>query len=180
MANIILMAVYFMIPAYLANMAPVFSRRILRSLAIPIDKGKKLGGKPIFGSHKTVRGFLVAVIYSVALTYLQALLYPLAGFQALSIVHYPSVWLSLGLLLGVGAIGGDLVKSFAKRRIGIKPGKTFIPFDQLDFVIGSLLLASLVVEFTLPLVFTILTVSFFGHLAVNYIGYLLKVRDQKW
>jgi hypothetical protein len=32
----------------------------------------------------------------------------------------------------------DSVKSFVKRRVGIAPGAPWIPFDQLDFVIGAL------------------------------------------
>lgn len=46
-------------------------------------------------------------------------------------------WL-VGLALGLGAVIGDHTKSFLKRRIGIPPGGPWWPYDQLDFVAGSL------------------------------------------
>ena len=49
-------------------------------------------------------------------------------------------WFFIGLLLGSGALIGDAVKSFFKRKEGIKPGNRFIPWDQLDYSIGSLVL----------------------------------------
>jgi CDP-2,3-bis-(O-geranylgeranyl)-sn-glycerol synthase len=37
-------------------------------------------------------------------------------------------------------MAGDAVKSFLKRRAGIRPGRPWIPFDQIDFVVGELVL----------------------------------------
>jgi CDP-diglyceride synthetase len=39
---------------------------------------------------------------------------------------------------------GDAVKSFFKRRLGITPGKSWFPFDQLDFVLGAILFVSII------------------------------------
>jgi CDP-2,3-bis-(O-geranylgeranyl)-sn-glycerol synthase len=46
--------------------------------------------------------------------------------------------------LSVGAIVGDAAGSFLKRRIGVKRGQ-FLPIvDQLDFLIGAILITSLI------------------------------------
>src|SRR4051812_27852644 len=48
----------------------------------------------------------------------------------------------LGAWIGLGALSGDLVKSFAKRRRGILPGQAWIPFDQIDWLLGALAFAA--------------------------------------
>ena len=51
-------ALLFIFPAYCANAAPV-----IFGGGFPIDGGKTfLDGKPIFGSHKTFRGFLSGLV----------------------------------------------------------------------------------------------------------------------
>lgn len=48
---------FFIFPAYVANAMPV-----VLGGGTPIDLGRKLSdGKPIFGSHKTIRGFIAGV-----------------------------------------------------------------------------------------------------------------------
>jgi hypothetical protein len=58
----IISCLYFFLPAYFANMTPPIAKRlgIFKSLAKPIDFDKKFFGKPIFGSHKTWRGAILA------------------------------------------------------------------------------------------------------------------------
>jgi CDP-2,3-bis-(O-geranylgeranyl)-sn-glycerol synthase len=43
-------------------MSPVLVRRRFSVLAIPIDGGRTLGGKRIFGDHKTWRGLLAGIV----------------------------------------------------------------------------------------------------------------------
>lgn len=45
----------------------------------------------------------------------------------------------LGAWLGLGALFGDIVKSFFKRRLGIKPGTMFQPWDGIDYMIGAII-----------------------------------------
>lgn len=56
----LLKCLYFMLPAYFANMTPVFAQKldILKFLAKPIDNGRTTEGRAIFGAHKTWRGFI--------------------------------------------------------------------------------------------------------------------------
>jgi CDP-2,3-bis-(O-geranylgeranyl)-sn-glycerol synthase len=37
-------------------------------------------------------------------------------------------------------MSGDALKSLVKRRVGIAPGAPWIPWDQLDFALGALVL----------------------------------------
>lgn len=124
-------------PAMAANMAPVFARKynIFPRLNKPIDFGFYWRGERLFGAHKTIRGFIVGAIsgaiVGVAL-YLVVDTHPYDYFSR-AVVY--------GAVVGFGALAGDSVKSFFKRRFGIKPGTLWVPFDQIDFAIGATLAA---------------------------------------
>ncbi len=162
----VLQLLYFMAPAYVANMAPPFVR-YWKGWNRPISR-RWLGG------HKTVLGFAAGVLAAVFVTFLQSRL----GRDG-AIVAYDG-WLDLGARMGVGAMLGDTVKSFFKRRRGVAPGGTWIPFDQLDFVLGALLLVWGRAALGWTDVAIVLALSFAGHILVNHLGYWLGVRDAKW
>jgi CDP-2,3-bis-(O-geranylgeranyl)-sn-glycerol synthase len=183
-----LKSIYFIVPAYFANMAPVLAQKIklFENLNKPIDSGIELSDKqPLFGKNKTYRGFAVAIIAGLIGAYLQMWLYNYSFFKSVSLgIDYsnPLNPLFLGILLGVGALVGDLVKSFFKRRIAIKSGKSFVPWDQIDFVLGSYL-------FVMPiyysyinwlLILSSLIMSFFFHIIVNHAAFYLGIRKEKW
>ena len=176
---LLLSCFYFMIPAYFSNMAPVISKKIFKSLAIPIDFNKKIGNKPIFGKNKTFRGLIFGVLFAVIIAYLQFILYSNNIFVNISVVDY-SNWFLIGFILGFGAIFGDLAKSFFKRRLGLKPGAKFIPFDQTDFVIGALVFTMPIFNLTLKIFITSLLLSFILHIIVNHIAFHMKIRNEKW
>jgi CDP-2,3-bis-(O-geranylgeranyl)-sn-glycerol synthase len=77
-------------------------------------------------------------------------------------------------------MAGDSVKSFVKRRIGIAPGKPWIPWDQLDFVLGALALVGGLVRLSRADLFVILLVSLAGHMAVTRVAYWIGFREAKW
>jgi CDP-2,3-bis-(O-geranylgeranyl)-sn-glycerol synthase len=166
MALRVLELLYFMAPAYVANMAPPFVR-YWRGWNRPISRRW-------LGSHKTVVGFAAGVLAAVLVTFLQARL----GWSRAIVAH--DGWLDLGVRMGVGAMLGDSVKSFFKRRRGVAPGRAWIPFDQLDFVLGALLLVWRRVSLGWTDVALVLALSFAGHILVNHIGYGLGVRDSRW
>ena len=82
--------------------------------------------------------------------------------------------------MGFGALTGDVIKSFFKRRAGIAPGKKFIPFDQTDFVIGALLFITPIFDLTLKIFAVALILSFVLDILVNHIAFYLKIRNEKW
>ena len=86
----------------------------------------------------------------------------------------------LGLLLSSGALVGDMVESFFKRRANVKPGKPFIPWDQLDYVVGALLFVYFIYPLTIAKIIIILLISVFGHILFSHLGYYLKLKKVKW
>ncbi len=174
----ILKCLYLMLPAYFANMAPVMVKKI-NFLYYPIDFSKKLGSSPLFGKNKTFRGLFFGVLSAVIIAYIQFLLYKAGYFRELLFTDYKN-WLSLGFLMGLGALAGDLAKSFFKRRLGIKPGARFVPFDQTDFVVGALLFIMPVFAVTLKLFLVSLLLSIALHIIVNHAAFYLKIRNEKW
>ena len=174
----ILKCFYLMLPAYFANMAPVIAKKI-DFLKFPIDFNKQLAKKPIFGKNKTFRGFFFGVIFSMAISGLQFLLYNLGTFRNISFFDYQN-WILFGFLMGFGALTGDLVKSFFKRRLDIEPGYRFIPFDQIDFVVGALVFITPIFDLTLKIFLISLILSFILHIIVNHLAFYFKIRNEKW
>ena len=110
---------------------------------------------------------------------MQFVLYNSGKLAAIAVVDYTK-WLLLGLLMGSGALIGDAVKSFFKRRLGIAPGAKFIPFDQTDFAIGALAFTMLFFGISWKLFFASILLSFLLHIITNHIAFWLKMRDEKW
>jgi len=183
-AYYILQLIYLMLPGIFANMMPIFAAKlnILKSFAIPVDFNKKwFDNKPVLGSHKTFRGFVTGIIISIVIVYLQVKLDSFEFFQKLSIIPYNQYsFFTLGFLLGFGVLFGDSVKSFFKRRLDIKPGKPFIPFDQIDSVLGAILFVSIIYIPTIKLVISLIVLSILTHFTVRTIGYYLSINKERW
>lgn len=191
----LLTALWLMLPAYLGNMMPVFMGG-----GAPIDGGRMWrDGKPILGPGKTWRGLLVGPLISAVLCgFLVWLVLDTGwgGVQPWSTWGPAPAWFVMVYLMGVGALVGDAVKSFFKRRTGRERGASWPIFDQLDFVVGALLFAALagfllatlgitdhnvfLSDFTWPRVLVIVLLTPGLHLLVNVIGYWLKLKDVPW
>src|SRR3989338_10836708 len=169
--ELILKSLYFFLPAYVANMAPILLRWI--------PFANRPVSKRLFGENKTWRGLLVGTLAGGLIFALQKWAHQ-QGFQELALIDYNDFSLLLGFLLGLGALLGDLVKSYYKRKAEIAPGRPWIPFDQIDFVIGALVVGFLVYVPPIEVVLVLLVVSPVLHLLVNYIGYLLGINKKKW
>jgi CDP-2,3-bis-(O-geranylgeranyl)-sn-glycerol synthase len=89
-------------------------------------------------------------------------------------------WFATGLRLGFGAMAGDAAKSFFKRRLAIEPGRPWVPFDQLDFAVGALVLVGPAAGLGGSDIVVILLVTLAGDIAVNRIAYRLGVRETPW
>ena len=125
------------------------------------------------GDHKSVVGSCSGLIVALAVTFLQSEL----DWRG-SLLPY-SRWPVLGLAFGFGAMAGDSLKSLVKRWRGIPPGTSWIPMDQLDFVVGALVLVSPWTSLEWPDVAWILAISFVGDVAINHLAYWLGIRDTK-
>ncbi|MEM3041559.1 MAG: CDP-2,3-bis-(O-geranylgeranyl)-sn-glycerol synthase [Nitrososphaerota archaeon] len=161
-------ALYYIFPAYCANGAPV-----LFGGGQPIDGGRNFfDGRPIFGSHKTYRGFASGIVVGTIVGWAQEYLAPNAGL--------PKGNVMLGFVLSLGALIGDLIGSFIKRRLNLKPGAPLPVLDQIDFVLVALLLGSLVKPPTLGDTIIILSLTVPIHLLVNVAAYLLRLKKDPW
>ena len=158
--------VYLMAPAYLANMTPPFVR-FWPGWNRPISERW-------LGSHKTVVGGVAGVVTALLVAFVQARV-AWAG----SLVDYAH-WPLIGALLGVGAIGGDAAKSFLKRRRGIPAGARWIPADQLDFVVGALVLIQAIARLSWADIALTCAFTFVGDIVVNQVAFRLGVRDTAW
>jgi len=183
MIYVIFQTFYLLLPAYLANMAPVIFGKLkcLRFSAKPIDGGQKLGQDFIFGSSKTWRGLITAVIFGMLAAGVQAILYSnYYFFYKLSFIDYRSDWLWFGALAGLGAILGDLIKSFFKRRVGIHSGGVWLVFDQLDFIVGFFIAVWIFFKPSLIIVIIACLMTLVLHPLTNIIAYLLKFKKVWW
>jgi len=169
-------ALFFIFPAYVANAVPV-----IVGGGMAIDAGRKMpDGKPIFGSHKTVRGFAVGIIAGTLTGVAQNAVLQLGALS--DFVHqFPfqfSIW--LGFAISLGALTGDLTHSFVKRRIGIIEGAPLPVADQLDFVVGAVLFSFLVSPPPLLTILVIFVITVPLHLLTNFLAYVAGVKKTPW
>lgn len=172
-----LAVLYFFVPAYLANMAPVLVRRVLPSLAVPLDGGATLRGRRVLGDHKTWRGLLAGVLAGTLAWELQVVIYDAGFLRGLAILDYATAGLAPGVLLGFGALAGDAVKSFVKRQLDIAPGESWVGPDQLDFMVGAFACVALVHVPPLTPMLAGLPIVFVGDMAVSAIGFSIGLKD---
>ncbi|MGC8586740.1 MAG: CDP-2,3-bis-(O-geranylgeranyl)-sn-glycerol synthase [Candidatus Micrarchaeia archaeon] len=114
--------IIYILPAYVANGAPV-----IFGGGRPIDFNKKLFGKRIFGSHKTIRGLVAGIASGIIVAAAESVFLP--------------YMLEIGLLLAIGTHVGDLLNSFIKRQAGMKPGVGVPLLDQYMFFVVAVLFA---------------------------------------
>lgn len=158
-------AIWFILPAYVANATPV-----VLGGGRPIDGGRQfIDGRPIFGPGKTWRGLIAGVIAGVAVGLIQGLV------MARLFFHF-----MLSFSLAFGALLGDLLGSFIKRRLNIPRGGIAPGLDQLDFVLVAMLLASPIYLPGWREIVTIIVITPALHLATNFIGYKLGLKDRPY
>ncbi len=166
-------AFWFFLPAGVANMAPVIASQIpgLNRWQTPIDLGYSWRGKRIFGDSKTWRGLVVGVIFALLVGLFQY------RFIASSAESTGFILIATGAM-GLGALLGDAVESFFKRRLGKNSGESWFPFDQTDYIFGGLMLVYPFVRFSVTQALMILIIYFLLHMITTYIGYALRIRDK--
>lgn len=178
----ILFALWFFLPAGIANGVPVIAKKTpwLRDIKTPMDFGKHWRGKRIFGNNKTWRGLLIGIVVSIVVVWLQQVIYQNWSFvRDFSLIDYTTInAFVVGSLFALGALLGDACESFIKRQLNVPAGESWFPFDQLDYVIGGLLLVSLVVSLSLKNYLVITLVWFSMHIIFAYLFYLLGFKDK--
>ena len=167
---------YMALPVMMAAAVHIVVIRydLLRRLKVPIDLGWTFRGRQVFGNNKTWRGALVMIAGSSAAMALQQRL----RLPSLELFDYGLVNAGLcGALLGLGFVLGELPNSFLKRRCGIAPGNQAegakylfcTLLDQLDSVVGCLLMLALVWLPSWEVVVMALVLCSLVHVAFNLV-----------
>lgn len=172
--EVLLSALWLMVPAYVANpMAVVFGG------GKPIDFGKNFfDGRRVLGDGKTYNGLVGGVACGVFIGFVQmnAPVSHYLGEHTLSVVY----------ALSIGALLGDLVESFVKRRLGFRRGAKFPVADQLDFVVGAFMLTYLLepvwftAHFTSVKLVMVIVATPLLHRLTNIVGYRIKLKKEPW
>lgn len=192
----VLEGLWLFLPAYVANMSPVFAAKLLPRWNAPIDGGRLArDGKRVLGPGKTWRGLaggaVAGAVVAVVLSLTAAGVFAEDDFGR-SRGSAPWAIALFGALVGAMALVGDAVKSYFKRRRGKERGQPWVPFDQLDFVAfgllavfaGAPLLAdgwvrdAFLGDWLVLVTIVVLTPGL--HFLVNVIGYWLKLKDVPW
>ena len=148
----------------IANGAPILIRVLLHDdYKLAIDFGKKLpDNRPIFGASKTWRGLFAAFIATPVAAWLLG--------------HLPET----GVLIAIYAMLGDLISSFIKRRLAMKPSSMAPLLDQVP---ESLLPALAMMEtfnLNIPSVMLLVLIFVISDLALSRTLYRWGIRKKPY
>lgn len=171
----IIQLVLFVLPAYVANSAP-----LVLGGGTAIDFGRKISdGRRLFGKGKTIRGF----VGGTAAGTLLGVFFSAAGIEFFGLSAGEKI--ALAFLLSFGALFGDLLGSFVKRRLGMAEGEPFFAIDQLLFLVVALTLVYVYDPAVAAKVgvwgtaFLVL-LTFAAHLFFNSLAHRLKLKKVPW
>jgi len=145
--------------------------------------------KSLFGQNKTYRGFLI-----MALTTPIGVLVTQQIIQKIYFENYPSLQIKmfadasyeyLGFFLGLAYCLMELPNSFMKRKLKIPEGKlgmnkyflVQVIFDQIDSGLGIILVYFYFIKISILEASLFILLGLFIHLMMNYLLYLLKLRN---
>ena len=185
-----------LMPVILAGIANMIfcKSSLLDSVNQPIDAGRLLGdGRRLFGANKTWKGFWGLVVWGLLAQLIWSFfLARQPDLEKLHLIyaHCPNKLATnfpLGILLGLAYVVFELPNSYLKRRLDISPGKTakdawkypFILLDQIDSLIGILLVLHLYISLDWAQVIGLLLVGTLTHLGVNRLLYLARLRQNR-
>ncbi len=175
----VLKVIWLLLPAYTPNNFAV----ILGGIK-PMDFGKNfIDGKRIFGDGKTFSGFLGGILGGILVANVQRLIENAIEFRYFSALGYRD-FIILVTALSCGAMFGDLLGSFIKRRLNFERGRSFPVVDQLTFLLFSLAFASLTNAFwflftSLDILIGILITPVL-HVLVNFLAFKLNLKEVPW
>ncbi len=185
-------SLWVLIPTYVANA----SATLPKGWGPRMDLGRKWkDGSPILGSSKSWSGFVAGSVIGLIVGLMQEMLVLVAP-PSLQIVPLfsDSLLLSVPVLIALtfGAMTGDALGSFVKRRMGFQSGGRAPLLDQLPFV---LLPMALVLVLSPPLfvaafwpgltlgLFTlawIILLTLVLHAGFNWVGYFAGLKRVPW
>ncbi|MHA1129771.1 MAG: CDP-2,3-bis-(O-geranylgeranyl)-sn-glycerol synthase [Candidatus Helarchaeota archaeon] len=187
----------YIAPAYATNASMVIFGRN----GTPIDGRRKFrDGKRIFGNGKTWQGLFGGIITGtiVGLILLIISIAVIWPFVQVQIAEYPEMVLAdlnylnqffapiflfgflRAVLICIGAPLGDLIGSFIKRRLNLERGAPAPIIDQLDFLLGAILLSYIIFPLRWMYVLFALLVTLLLHILANTLAYKLGYSKEPW
>jgi CDP-2,3-bis-(O-geranylgeranyl)-sn-glycerol synthase len=148
----------------IANGVPVIAKRLLGDrLAWPLDGNARfIDGRPLFGASKTIRGLALAVVATGAVA-------PLLGLAV-----------TTGVLVGAGAMAGDLVSSFTKRRLDFKPSSRATGLDQIPESLIPALLCRQELGLGPADIVAVVAIFFAGEIVLSRLLFRMHIRDRPY
>jgi CDP-2,3-bis-(O-geranylgeranyl)-sn-glycerol synthase len=183
-----LAVLWLLLPAYIANAFATLPR----GRGPPMDLGRiwRRDGRRILGPSKTWSGFLFAGFAAIPFCLLEAWLILLAPpFLRLVPVLVPTVLAALPLaaILTFGAMSGDALGSFVKRRLDRPSGTRTLLLDQMPFVLVPIAVGLAVygplfwgVFGNLYGIVWLLVFTLGLHTVFNWIGYKAGLKKVPW
>ena len=177
------LSIWLGLSAWIANATPVVGGG-----GKPIDGGKIFrDGRRVLGDGKTIRGFIVGVFFGTLTGIGQFLAAPylrpiLAQFVTISpeMDYVLSISVPVTFLMSLGALTGDMIGSFIKRRVDVKSGDPSPVLDQIGFIIMALIFAFPLMVPS-PVFVIILILSTLGiHWLSNALSYILGLKKNPW
>ena len=162
--------------------APVLTFDLLQGWKRPLDFGRCVRGRRLFGDNKTWRGAIVMFAGVLAAAVLLSL-WPWYWHKLPDGIQDAGPWL-YGTLLGLGVVLGELPNSFLKRRLGVAPGTRrrsaggllLSLYDQADFVLVIWVLLLPVWTMSVAQAAIAFGVVTAVHLLINVVGYAVGAR----
>ena len=148
----------------IANGAPVLAYKYLGNRwDFPLDGSLTLSdGQPLFGESKTLRGILFSILISATFA-------PFLGID----------W-KTGALFAFFAMLGDLLSSFTKRRLKLKPSSMALGLDQIPEALLPLFALKEKLALDDTTIFIITVIFFIAELGLSRILYKLHIRKRPY
>ena len=171
------------LPAYVANPLAV-----LWGGGAPMDGGKLWrDGRRALGDGKTWRGFYGGALSGLALG---VVLVAVLGTKLAAPTFEPIRHVIAFAAMSFGALAGDILGAFVKRRRGLERGAKAPGLDQYDFLIGAFLFLAVVDPGFLAATYVagdrvwglllVILITPALHRAVNLIGYRMGKKKEPW
>ena len=164
MATDTLLLAHLLFLIVVANGAPVLAHAIFKHTGNrPLDAGMILAdGQPLFGPSKTVRGIVLSLLVT-----------------AVAAVVFALPWY-IGAIIGVGAMLGDLVSSFTKRRLRMASSSQAFGLDQIPESLLPLLLVKPWIDIAYIDIALLVVAFVVLELVLSRVLYRLRLRERPY
>ncbi|MGP8077983.1 MAG: CDP-archaeol synthase [Thermoplasmata archaeon] len=183
-----LAVLWLLLPTYVANALATLPR----GRGPPLDLGRiwRRDGRRVLGPSKTWSGFLAGSLFAMPVGLLEAWLILLAPPNLALVPRIAATVLAavpVVALLTFGAMTGDALGSFVKRRLGRASGSRTFLLDQLPFVLVPVALGLVLypglfggVFLRWEAVIWLLAYTLGLHAAFNWVGYWAGLKKVPW